>query len=107
MIKRALTSSLIAMVVGLAVGTARGVDASGTWNVNAGGNWSDPNNWVTTPAGNVPDGAGLTADLTADIDGAPHGHDRHDGARPGHPEPRRRSGQRRRPASTGLLLLMR
>jgi fibronectin-binding autotransporter adhesin len=37
---------------------------SGTWSVNAGGNWSNSANWVSTT---IADGAGFTANFTRDI----------------------------------------
>ena len=49
------------MSIGLArVGTA----ADGTWNVDAGGSWTDTANWLD---GNVPDGAGEAANLLFNI----------------------------------------
>jgi len=44
--------------------------ASGTWNVDQTGIWDATANWITTPVGNVPNGAGNSAFLTFNITAA-------------------------------------
>lgn len=61
------TAGLLGVCVAL-FGTSSSYAVSGSWNVDAAGNWSDPANWTSNPTvpGGVGDTIGLTYDITAD-----------------------------------------
>ncbi|HEY9250832.1 MAG TPA: hypothetical protein VIO38_16945, partial [Rariglobus sp.] len=65
-----ITSSVAAALLGALAGllcASAANAATGTWNKDLAGNWSDSTKWLSsTPA----DGAGFTANLTFNITGA-------------------------------------
>ena len=62
-----ILTAAVAVALAAFASPALGIDASGDWNHNGSGNWSDTTKWITTPAGNYPTGVGQDANLTYDL----------------------------------------